>query len=299
MNDKLETELRSAIRTQAESVHPADRLGAIRARTQGGSAPARTSWWNRPWVLAAGTGLVAASVITAAVVVLDTSADAPVAGAERDVTVYEVDKVGSNWWLYPEQVTVVDADDPEVDAAVALEALKDNPGDVECELALDSPAVEIGADVVTIYAGSSAGNLDNYCITAKDHIDARLQQLAWTLRSAIGWESQVRVGRGQAVVADPAAISPILIDSPADGATVASPVTVRGTSDTFEANVVWEVRGDGTAKDGTTMGGTMGARAPFEFTVDLEPGTYTARAYAEDMETGGLFAEDTVTFTVE
>ncbi len=299
MNDKLETELRSAIRTQAESVHPADRLGAIRARTQGGSAPARTSWWNRPWVLAAGTGLVAASVITAAVVVLDTSADAPVAGAERDVTVYEVDKVGSNWWLYPEQVTVVDADDPEVDAAVALEALKDNPGDVECELALDSPAVEIGADVVTIYAGSSAGNLDNYCITAKDHIDARLQQLAWTLRSAIGWESQVRVGRGQAVVADPAAISPILIDSPADGATVASPVTVRGTSDTFEANVVWEVRGDGTAKDGTTMGGTMGERAPFEFTVDLEPGTYTARAYAEDMETGGLFAEDTVTFTVE
>jgi len=109
----------------------------------------------------------------------------------------------------------------------------------------------------------------------------------------------VRAVWGEAVRADPAAISPIIIETPTDEATVSSPVTISGTSDTFEANVVWEVRGDGTAKDGTTMGGTMGERAPFEFTVDLPPGDYTARAFAESAEDGGVVAEDTTSFTVE
>ena len=120
MNDEqLETELHSAVRSHAESVHPADRLGAIRARTQGGSESARTSWWNRPWVLAAGTGLLAASVVTAAVVLVDPSSDEPpvAGGDQREVTVYDVQLL-ERAWLNPTRVSVRSSGDGESDAAV-------------------------------------------------------------------------------------------------------------------------------------------------------------------------------------
>lgn len=309
MNDKLETELRSAIRTQAESVYPANRLGAIRARTQGVSGSARTSWWNRPWVLAAGTGLVAASVITAAVVLADPSAETPpvAGGDQREVTVYEVGEVGGRAWLFPEQVPSDDTGDAALDAVRAL--LEHEPtGDARSSswnTACGFPnggVQSVDGGVVTF---AEPGGVRSCGLTDLGYQMQR-QQLAWTVRTATGWTAPVRAIVGgepglPPTTADEAAISPILIESPTDGATVSSPVTFSGTSDTFEANVVWEVKSDdaGVAKGGHTMGGTMGERAPFEFTVDLSPGDYTARAYVEDMETGGLFAEDTVIFTVE
>lgn len=298
MNDEqLETELRSAVRSHAESVHPADRLGAIRARTQGGSESARTSWWNRPWLLAAGAGLLAASVVTAAVVLVDTSSDEPpVAGAEREVTVYEIGDAGKGIWLYPVQVTTDDTGDPAVDAVRAL--LAHEPTGNHFTLWADLCTHTTGFVRADAEVGDANCDLDPQGYEAQ-------QQLAWTVKDAsesTGAEEVVLDGAVlRPVAADPAALSPIIIESPTDGATVSSPVTVSGTSDTFEANVVWEVVSDdaGVAKGGHTMGGTMGERAPFEFTVDLPPGNYTARAYAENMETGGLWAEDTVTFTVE
>ncbi len=309
MNDKLETELRSAIRSQAESVHPTDRLGAIRARTQSRSAPARTYWWNRPWVLAAGTGLVAAAVVTAAVVLADPAADKPpvAGGDQREVTVYEIGEVGDRPWLFPQQVSTEATGDPAFDAVRAL--LNHEPTQGGRYNMLGAGACPLGGDVVSVETspGGVIVQLAPFppgaalCDMSRMAAAARMQQLAWTVRSAIGWEGPVRVNRGPAVVADPNALSPIIVESPADGGTVSSPVTISGSSDTFEANVVWEVESDdaGVARGGHTMGGTLGERAPFEFTVDLEPGTYTARAYAEDMETGGPFAEDTVMFTVE
>ncbi len=311
MNDKLETELRSAIRSQAESVRPTDRLGAIRARTQGGSAPARTSWWNRPWALAGGAGLVAASVVAAAVVLVEPSSDEPpVAGGDlREVTVYEVGEVGDREWLFPQRVSTQDTGDPAVDAVRALlnyEPTRDARYNMlaECPLGGDVSSVEASASriVVELSPGPSGAAL---CDMSPMGAAARMQQMVWTVHRTTASDLPVQVtvdGEPTEPPAeiDPSALSPIIIESPADGATVSSPGTIAGTSDTFEANVVWEVLQDGrVVEDGFTMGGTMGARAPFEFTVDLEPGTYTARTYAEDMETGGLFAEDTVTFTVE
>ena len=298
MNDKLETELRSAIRSQAESVYPADRLGAIRARTQRGPESARATWWNRPWVLVAGTGLVAATVVTAAVVLADPSADNPpvASGAERDVTVYEIGGPGKEIWLYPVPVTTEDTGDPAVDAVRALLAHEPtgNHFTLWADLCTHGNGGRLDADV---------GDAD--CDLNPSGYEAQ-QQLAWTVREATGSTGPVEVVIDGAVLrpvaADPAALSPIVIESPSDGAAVSSPVTISGTSDTFEANVVWEVTSidaGGVGKGGTTMGGSYGERAPFEFTVQLPPGSYTARAYAEDMETGGLFAEDRVTFTVE
>ncbi|MDQ3415611.1 MAG: Gmad2 immunoglobulin-like domain-containing protein [Actinomycetota bacterium] len=100
--------------------------------------------------------------------------------------------------------------------------------------------------------------------------------------------------------AQPGVQPPMLIDSPAGGATVSSPVSVSGTSDTFEANVTWEVlQGDRVVQDGSTMGGTLGKRRPFTFDVQLAPGEYTIRAYALSQEDGSLAAEDTKAITVE
>ena len=316
MNDNLETELHAAIRSQAESVSPADRLGTIRAGTRGESAPARTSWWNQPWMLAAGTGLIAASVITAAVVLATQSSDAPIAaGDQREVTVYEIGGVGQlktwrvndiparlHWWLYPKQVMTEDTGDPALDAVRAIQEQETGEQKVP-ECGIDPLSVERRGGVVAVQFASAISG--DYCDSEATGFTARQQQLAWTVRSAIGWEGEVvstvdGQPLNQAASADPSALSPILIDLPSDGDTAASPVTVAGTSDTFEANVLWEVRQDGeVVKDGFTMGGTMGERAPFEFIVDLPPGDYTALAYAESAEDGTLFAKDTVTFTVE
>lgn len=100
--------------------------------------------------------------------------------------------------------------------------------------------------------------------------------------------------------AEPEMQPSILIDSPADGATVPSPVLVSGTSDTFEANVVWEVlQDDEVIEQGDTMGGSYGKRRPFRFDVQLAPGEYTIRAYELSAEDGSLVVEDTTAITVE
>ena len=313
-NEQLETEVRSAVRSQAESVQPADRLGTIRARTRGESSPARATWWNRPWVLAAGTGLLAASVVITAVVLADPAADEPpvASGAERKVTVYEV-QVLERAWLNPTPVSVPSsgdgASDAVVDAVDAWLTLMNVPSTVGVASATwDGPAVVVDftGPVDDPWPDREPGWAYDPALVG--------QSLAWTVQPlALGRTPLVVTRDGQpvdellkapvadATVPDPSVLLPVIIESPTDDATVTSPVTISGTSDTFEANVVWEVVSDdgGVAKDGNTMGGTMGERAPFDFTVNLQPGTYTARAYAESAEDGSVVAEDTVTFTVE
>jgi hypothetical protein len=92
----------------------------------------------------------------------------------------------------------------------------------------------------------------------------------------------------------------VLLERPSDGGTVSSPVTVQGRGNTFEGNVQWQVlSGDQVVEEGFETAGTLGAYRPFWFTVDLPPGDYTARAFATSAEDGSLFAEDTLTFTVD
>ena len=93
----------------------------------------------------------------------------------------------------------------------------------------------------------------------------------------------------------------MLIDLPADGAPVYSPVTVQGRGNTFEGNVEWQVRDAGGAvvRHGHETAGSYGEFRPFWFTVDLPPGEYTARAFEMSAEDGSLYAEDTTSFTVD
>ena len=307
MNRELDNELRTILRSHAESVQPTDHLGAIRARTQNGPA---MQWWRRPLVLAGGAALVAASVVVGAVLLADpdpADPDPPMASsATREVTVFELGEVGARVWLYPVRFTTTRTDDEAVDAVRALTE-HEPTGDRfslwhdMCAPGADVRAVQIAGGVVTIDFATFAGET---CNVEPQTSMATRQQLALTLLPATGKLLPVQLTvdgspDGRPVSADPGALSPVVIDSPDNGTLVSSPVRVTGTSDTFEANVQWQVRRDGEVVDeGFTSGGTMGERGPFQFTVDLPPGTYTARAYATSAEDGRLVAEDTKTFTV-
>lgn len=307
--DPTETEVRAALRSYADDVHPAERLGEIRARTRGHSAPSR---WRGPWVLAAGAAAVATAVVLGGLALVGSDPagkPTPVAaGVEREVTVYEIGVVSGHAWLYPVEVTTSDTGDPVLDAVRALRE-HEPTGDRStmwgqlCAVGTGLQSVAVRAGVVVVdFAQGSGGSCD---VAERQYLEVRAQQLAWTVGSATGSDRPVQLtidGRpaGAPVPAEPAAVSAVLIDTPANGATVSGPVTVRGTSDTFEANVSWQVLRDGdVVADGSAMGGTLGDRAPFRFAVAVPPGRYTVRAYAESAEDGRLVAEDTKAVTVD
>lgn len=94
----------------------------------------------------------------------------------------------------------------------------------------------------------------------------------------------------------------VQIDTPREGAEVASPVTVTGDAAAFEATIVWRLRdangdeidaGNATTAEGMTF-------SEFSFTLELDPGTYTIEVTEDDPSDGegGEPYVDTKTFTV-
>ncbi len=94
----------------------------------------------------------------------------------------------------------------------------------------------------------------------------------------------------------------VQIDSPGEGADVTSPVAVSGDAAAFEANVPWKVLdADGAeVQAGNTLTSEGQTFAPFSFTVDLEPGTYTIVITEDDPSdgAGGTPMSDSKTVTV-
>ena len=306
MNDhdtRIEQELRDAVRTYGEGVQPADRLGAIRGAT---SQPPRRA---RAWWLVGGVAAATGAVVLGLAVLVGPEAgsggdETPVAAPTNDVTVYEMQEVRGRPWLYPERVTVDDSGDAVHDAVAAL--IGDSSAAAEDAPWTGCPwghlrAVDVTDGLVTVSLVASGVG----CDIDPAYQEAQLQQVAWTVRDAVGSPVPVRLQIGddpepQPMTADPGALSPVLLDSPADGATVESPLTVEGRGNTVEANVQWQVlSGDEVVEEGFETAGTMGDFRPFSFTVDLEPGDYTVRVFEMSMEDGSLFAEDTATITVE
>ncbi|WP_298329366.1 Gmad2 immunoglobulin-like domain-containing protein [Haloactinopolyspora sp.] len=103
--------------------------------------------------------------------------------------------------------------------------------------------------------------------------------------------------------ADPLEVRQLVqIDEPGHGATVANPVAVRGSGAAFEATLQWEVRSDGDVVDsGTVTAEECCTMSPFEFELDLEPGTYEVVVSEIDVSGGEGRApmSDTKTFTVQ
>jgi hypothetical protein len=96
-----------------------------------------------------------------------------------------------------------------------------------------------------------------------------------------------------------ATTSNIRLASPVAGATITSPVRLRGTSTAFEGTVEVEVRKDGSADPigtGIVTGGANGELGPFDGTVDFTPGvaTYGAIVLRTSSAENGAPVEATV-----
>lgn len=166
--------------------------------------------------------------------------------------------------------------------------------------------VDLSADARTANAGSEVAGL-------------MVQQLVYTASSALGPRLPVQLlieGRpagelwgvlswtGPERRAAPVDVRNLVqIDTPADGATVSSPVTVRGDAAVFEATLPWRVLdSDGkVVKEGTAMT-TEGQRfAPYSFRVRLPAGDYVIEVREDDPSggEGGPVMTDTRSITVE
>lgn len=166
--------------------------------------------------------------------------------------------------------------------------------------------VDLSSEARTANAGSEVAGL-------------MVQQLVYTASSALGARLPVQLliegkpaGELWGVLSwtDPERRSPAIdvrnlvqIDVPAEGATLRSPVTVRGDAAVFEATLPWRVLDtDGNVvKEGTAMT-TEGQRfAPYSFKVRLAPGDYVVEIREDDPSggEGGPVMTDTRSITVQ
>lgn len=92
----------------------------------------------------------------------------------------------------------------------------------------------------------------------------------------------------------------LFISSPADGATVSSPFTVRGKAAAYEGNVQWELKqGSTVVRRGFTTTKVCCTMSPYSFTVKAPPGTYTLVVHDEDVGEGPPPARDTAQVWVQ
>ena len=335
--DDLETRDAATRHWDHEASTTAQPKRDIRARMRQGESSTKRSWarqWGIPAFAIAATVVAVIGVSHALVGSEGSSVAGPDGGGavpRRQVEVYFLTGALSRDGdvrhppdhLAPEVVLTEDTGDAGLDAVRAL--LTTRPQDPDYANGFDlltiDPAPITGVNGVSVLDGVINVDLtkdvwDPYpsvkCMCPSGEIV--MQQLVWTVQQALDSSHPVTITvngeptRGiwlerldGPVPTDPSALEPVLIDRPTDGATVSSPVTVTGTSDTSDAEVMWQVRQVGAngqvVEDGATTGG-MGERTPFRFTVQLPPGDYTIRAYWRAADGGGLSAGDTKAVTV-
>jgi germination protein M len=174
-------------------------------------------------------------------------------------------------------------------AAAALRVVLDGPNGQEIAGGLTSaipPRVRLNG--LTIERGTATVDLSRDFEDGGGSLSmqARVAQVVYTLtqfptvkRVAFRLEGRpVRAIGGEGVVVDPPvdrldfeAVTPaILVESPGFATAVSSPFTARGTANTFEANLQWELR-DGAgkllAKDFATATSGSGTRGTFSFPI--------------------------------
>jgi Immunoglobulin-like domain of bacterial spore germination len=95
----------------------------------------------------------------------------------------------------------------------------------------------------------------------------------------------------------------VAIGLPAEGSTVRSPFRFSGSSNTFEATVLWAVeRPDGSLVQKGFTTATSGTGTPGTFDTEIDLGSFTGPAVlvagGESGEDGSMVGEDRVSFTV-
>jgi Immunoglobulin-like domain of bacterial spore germination/Sporulation and spore germination len=114
---------------------------------------------------------------------------------------------------------------------------------------------------------------------------------------------KVRIGDDVLDRSDLEDVTPvILVESPLPGDTVSSPITLRGTSNTFEATMHVEARrgADLLTEETVTASSGSGERGTFEATLDVDapPGPITLVAYEPSAEDGTPLHTVTIPLTL-
>lgn len=248
----------------------------------------------------------------------DTADPEPVP-VDAAVPVYYVGETGQGPRLYREF-------HPGIGAAPLAQALSDAVGRApdDPDYATPWPAgtgAEVlaeGPDEIRIDVTSPAGTSlhDRPAGMSAALADIAVQQLVYSAHAATQTTAPVQFfldgGRTDQLlgvpVSEPLAraeetstLAQVWIISPGEGASVPSGFTVEGIGAFFEANVVWELtQGDTVVRDGFTTAEECCRMAPYSFTVDAPPGTYTLVVRDDDVS-GGEGPEpfsDTKTITV-
>lgn len=238
----------------------------------------------------------------------------PTAGSVESAVYYLVDtRAGIRLARETHEVT---GEDP---VQVAVEQMVAGPTDPDYTTAWNPQTEVLG---VTQAEGTITVDLSEAARTASigsEGATTMIQQLVWTATEAAGDEA---AGVLLTIEGEPAGelwgavtwtepvtrVDPldirmlVQIAEPDEGATTPSPVMVSGDAAAFEANVPWRVLDAAGAEVAsgfatTTEGQTF---APYSFTVELDPGTYTIEISESDASggEGGTPMTDTKTVTV-
>jgi hypothetical protein len=315
MTEDIATRLRQALHADAARVEPSNALGAIRSRT----APPRPTQQRRGWIVGVATaGLAAAATIVGVSVLADRGttpspdvAEQPTGQVEMArVKVYYLGLAQGRYRLFME-VRHLPAPEGKAVAAVraALRRKPLDPDYLRPWYGTDVTSVSWERDVIAV---DLTGEVDSFL--ANEDLDINVQQLVYTAQAALGSTRPVRftldgepinalmgapadepIERGNPLVVR----AMVQITSPAEGAVVDSPVTVRGVASVFEANVNWDVVQDGrVVKSGFTMTREAYKFSPFEERIALPPGDYTLRFCESSAEDGRRTHMDTKRITV-
>lgn len=237
--------------------------------------------------------------------------DDPVAGAVAAMIAGATDPDYATTWDPGTEVLGIDVDDDVVTVDLSEEARTANVGSEGAALmvqqlvctvagAMDAAGDDDGAPAEGADDGTTSADGDDTSDDG-DGSDVRVMltvegEPAGELWGTLMWDAPV-------APADPLDVRVLVqIDQPAEGAEVDSPVTVSGDAAAFEANVPWRVldpEGNETAA-GFTMTTEGQTFAPYSFTLDLDPGTYTVEISEDDPSggAGGTPMTDTRTITV-
>jgi hypothetical protein len=196
--------------------------------------------------------------------------------------------------------------EPPAVARGALEALLAGPDELESSLGMEG-AFPDGTRLidVTVADGVATVDLSGELLNDVDGpIALRIAQVVFTLTQfptvdrvtiTIAGASSPTVGLDQVPVVEvdrsdfEEQIPAILVEQPTPGAAVTSPIEVTGLSNTFEANVLYEVTGpDGAVLDDgfTTATSGTGTWGTFSLTTDVDPGDVTLTVFQESAEDG-------------
>lgn len=307
-------DLRRLFDDAVSEVHPYDGVEQIRDRAR---RPAASRWVPVTLAAAAAVAVVIAGGAwlagqqpgsdppAAAPAPTDETSDPPAsptpAGRDVDATVYVVTQTAAGPRLTPEVRRIADATGSDLQVAIDA-ALAGAPGDsaegtawpvagTTAAASIQGQLIVIDLDIPSVGWAEAAGVVQH-----------AVQSLVWTADEAAGRDLPVRfLVSGQPTeqllgvdVSQPvqkasadSVLSPVIIDSPAEGATVPSRFTVTGRAATFEANVVWELkRGQDTVRSGFTTAQVCCTLSPYSFEVTAPPGDYTLVVHDTDESDG-------------